>query len=54
MEASKVLRIAVARLETIDDMALRDLEDATPMVRQAALKIDALAHHIHEPGSAFH
>lgn len=54
MQASKVLRIAVENLETIDDMALSDLEEAIPMVRQAALKIDALAHHIHEPGGAFH
>ena len=53
-EASNVLRIAVENLENIDDMALSDLEDAIPLAREAAFKIDALAHQIREPGSAFH
>ena len=50
----EVLRASVASLQSIDEMALCDLEDAIPRVRQAVSKIDALAQHIQEPGNAFH
>lgn len=54
MQASEVLRTSVESLQSIDEMELSDLKDAIPNVRQAVAKIDALAQHIQEPGSAFH
>lgn len=54
MQGSEVLRLAVSRLQSIDQMTLDELEDAIPVVRQASTEIDALRSRLPEPGNGFH
>lgn len=54
MQGSEVLRSALVRLQTIDQMTLDELEDAIPVVRQASTEIDALRNRLLEPSGNYH